>query len=628
MMWQYKDFLKKHFNQNFVELKLFWTHIAIIFLGFQVCRIMFYLFNFNIFQEVSWQNFIGGMRFDLSVIGYVNIIFALFYLFPFQSKSTNSKFLFRMIFFIVNMTILSLNFIDFEYFKFTGKRSTFSMITATGMSDSIGALIISFLQEFWYILVLFIITSVVLWKLLPKTNSYIISPLKYRIASLLFTISLLFIMGRGGLQPKPIRIVDAVCYGEVGNTALILNTPFSVLKTIGKKEDLKEMSYFTEEESYQYFNPISKKTEHQESNKKNVVLIILESFGMENINIGQTPFLDDLIKKSLFFENGFANGKLSIDAVPSTVSGIPSLMLNSLITTSYVFNETNSLPKILKEQGFHTSFFHGAFNGSLNLEDYCKSIGFEKYYGMNQYNGVAAFDGKWGIFDEEFLQFFCNEISTFKEPFFTSIFTISSHNPYIIPERYKGKFPLGTTKIHESIAYTDYALKRFFETASKMPWFEETLFVITADHTSSEVTHEKYNNTVGKYRIPILFYAPSDKNLKGVSSKNMQQIDILPSVLDYLKINSHLVSFGKSYFDQANHVVFFHDNVYHLILDDYYLSFDGEKVLGLYHLKNDVHLKNNLQNKDIKNRKKLEYFIKSYVQSFNHRMIHNQMMVP
>ena len=387
------------------------------------------------------------------------------------------------------------------------------------------------------------------------------------------------------------------------------------------------MSYITKEESYQYFNPISKHNGHQESNKKNVVVIILESFGMERLHLGQTPFLDDLMTRSLFFENAFANGKLSIDAVPSTLSGIPSLMVNSLITTSYVFNETYSLPEILKDQGFHTSFFHGSFNGSLNLEDYCKSIGFDAYYGMNQYQGNEAFDGKWGIFDEEFMQFFCQEISAFKQPFFTSIFTISSHNPYTIPEKYKGKFPIGTTKIHESIAYTDHALKRFFESASKMPWYNETLFVITADHTSSEATHQKYNNSVGKHRIPILFYAPSDPNLRGVSSKNMQQIDILPSILDYLKINSTLVTFGKSYLDEANHVVFFQDNVYHLILDDYYLTFDGQNVLGLYNLKEDVYLKNNLQNKDKKTAQKLEYFIKSYVQSFNHRMIHNQMMV-
>ncbi|HBK82335.1 MAG TPA: sulfatase, partial [Flavobacterium sp.] len=186
------------------------------------------------------------------------------------------------------------------------------------------------------------------------------------------------------------------------------------------------------------FNPVIETNPTAKPTQQNVVVIILESFGSENIQRGQTPFLDSLIRKSLFFENGFANGKLSIDAVPSTLSSIPSLMSSSLITSSYSINKIYGLPKILKGFGYHTAFFHGAFNGSQNFDQYCKVAGFDAYYGKNEYKGPEAFDGKWGIFDEEFFQFYCQKMSQFKQPFFTSIFSISSHNPYKIPERYKG----------------------------------------------------------------------------------------------------------------------------------------------------------------------------------------------
>src|SRR5690554_8103416 len=99
------------------------------------------------------------------------------------------------------------------------------------------------------------------------------------------------------------------------------------------------------------------------------------------------------------------------------------------------------MPKILKKNGFHTFFFHGAFNGSQNFDQYAAVAGFDRYYGKNEYKGPESFDGKWGVFDEDFLQFFAKEITTFNQPFFTTLFTISSHAPFTIPEKYKGKFP-------------------------------------------------------------------------------------------------------------------------------------------------------------------------------------------
>ena len=281
--------------------------------------------------------------------------------------------------------------------------------------------------------------------------------------------------------------------------------------------------------------------------KKNVVIIILESFGRENIQRGQTPFLDSLITKSLFFENGFANGKLSIDAVPSTLSSIPSLMNHSLITSSYSINDVYGLPKILKDNGYSTSFFHGAFNGSQNFDQYCKVAGFDNYFGKNEYEGPESFDGTWGVFDEDFFQFFCKKMGTFKKPFFSTIFSISSHNPYTIPEKYNGKFPKGRTKIDESVAYADYALKLFFESAKRQDWYNNTLFVLTADHTSSEQIESKFKTNVGKFRIPILFFNRGDKTFGGISFRNMQQIDIAPSIIDLLNIKTKMVTFGKSY---------------------------------------------------------------------------------
>ncbi len=432
-------------------------------------------------------------------------------------------------------------------------------------------------------------------------------------------------MARGGFAEKPLRIVDAINYSSLGNSALVLNTPYTILKTIGKKETLLDPKFYDQKELNQIFSPVFVSNPSQTPIKKNVVIIILESCGDENMHIGQTPFLDSLMTQSMYFKNAFANGKVSIDAVPSTLSSIPSLMNTSIISSGYSLNKVYGLPKIMKNQGYNTSFFHGAFNGSQNFDQYCRVAGFEHYYGKNEYVGPEAFDGSWGIFDEEFFQFFNKKLTSFKQPFFSSIFSISSHSPYTIPKKYKGRFPKGNTKIQESIAYTDYALRQFFKSASKEPWYNNTLFVLTSDHTSAEPTLPKHKTMVGKFRIPIMFFDPGNPDFKDTVDKNFQQVDILPSILDYLRIKETVITYGKPFTSEKDFVVNYLDNVYHYISGNYYLAFDGKKAIGLYDFKKDELLKNNLLNSNKAVAAKMERFIKAYVQSFDERMIDNKL---
>lgn len=618
-------------SNYFSSVKLFFKRFFVVLFIYQICRLLFYFFNRNAFESSSAKVFIGGIHFDLSAIAYINLVFALFHLVPGDFKyKTNYQKILKVNFFLVNFIFILTNFVDFEYYKFTGRRSTYGMITATGMEHEIGDLMFSFLIEFWYLPIIAMVLGILFWKVIPNLKpgseqSTNISQIAKQSGIFIVLMGFVFLLGRGGFQKKPLRIVDAVNYGSINQSAIVLNTPFCILKTIGKKETLESPKYFSETELNQIFNPITEITSSENPNKKNVVIIILESFGRENIQRGQTPFLDGLIEKSLFFENGFANGKLSIDAVPSTLSSIPSLMNNSLITSSYSINEVYGLPKILKANGYQTAFFHGAFNGSQNFDQYCKVAGFDTYYGKNEYVGPEAFDGRWGIFDEEFMQYFSAKMTEFKQPFFSTIFTISSHNPYIIPEKYKGKFPKGTTKIHESIAYADNALKRFFETASKEDWYKNTLFVITSDHTSSEPTEKKFKTNVGKFRVPILFFDPSNPSIVGKNQKNLQQIDIMPSIIDYLNIKSKMITYGKSYQSEKDFVVYYLDNIYHYISGDYYLAFDGKKSLAMYNFKNDELLKTNLIKTEKAKATEMETFIKAYIQSFNERMIGNKL---
>ncbi|SDH93648.1 LTA synthase family protein [Myroides phaeus] len=619
--------MNKVLSQN---LLVFTKRFFLIFLFYQLCRIGFYFYNAHLLDPWNSKILMGGIRFDLAALGFINMPFALLHLIPgnFQNNKAYQKVLFYS-FFIVNIFILCLNFVDYEYFKFIGRRSSYSFITASGMEQELPGLLKNFIVEFWWIPLFIFLTFLSFWYIYRKIK-YQVHYSSFNVIGLITALvvtGIMLVLGRGGLQEKPIRLVDASQYGGLKNTALVLNTPFSVLKTMGKSENLEDINFYSNEELNKIFNPIQE-FKYDSINKKNVVLLIVESFGRETMHRGLTPFMDSLALNSHFFENGFANGKVSIDAVPSSISSIPSLMNRTFITSSYALNDVYALPKILNEQGYYTAFFHGAFNGSQNFDQYANVAGFKDYFGKNEYEGPEAFDGSWGIFDEEFLQFFAKKLDGIKQPFFTTLFTISSHNPYTIPEKYKGKFPKGEANIHESIAYADYSLKQFFETAKTKDWYNNTIFIITADHTSSEPQEDIWKSNVGMFRIPILFFAPGDETIPVEKvEKSFQQIDILPSLMDYLQINTKIVSYGKSFRSDKDFVVNYLNNIYNYEKGDYYLAFDGKKSLGLYNWKLDPTLKNNLIDQEPEKLVEMETFIKAYIQSFNYRVKNNMLII-
>ena len=334
------------------------------------------------------------------------------------------------------------------------------------------------------------------------------------------------------------------------------------------------------------------------------------------------------MKKSLVFENSYANGKKSIEALPAILASIPALSENPYITSQYSTNRINSTASILKSKDYHSSFFHGGKNGTMGFDNFIEICGIENYYGRNEYNNESDFDGNWGIYDEEFFQFFAKNLSIFSEPFFSVIFSLSSHHPYSIPPKYEDKFKQGKLKIHQAIQYTDFSLQKFFETVSQTSWYANTLFVITADHTEKH-EHKKFTTKTGIYEIPLIFFHPSDSNLVGTSKLECQQIDIMPSVLDYLNYEKEFLSFGNSVFDSSNTgmAVNYLNNIYQLIENNHVLQYDKSKTVGLYNLEKDSLLKKNLKKTKNEFVENLNNHLKGIIQSYNTRLINNDLTI-
>ena len=402
------------------------------------------------------------------------------------------------------------------------------------------------------------------------------------------------------------------------------------------KQPYPEVNYFSEEEVKEIFNPIKLGVRSEELGVKdtllthynNVCVIILESFASEYTGgLGYTPFLDSLMAEGLSFKYSFANGKQSIDAMPSVLSSIP-MMIEPFTTTAYASNDINSIATYLKPHGYRSAFFHGAPNGSIGIQAFINNAGFDEYYGLDEYPNKADFDGTWAIWDEEYLQYMTTCLDTIPQPFVSAVFTSTSHHPFLYPERYKGKFKTGPHPMYECIGYTDYALKRFFETAKTKDWYKNTLFVITADHTTI-ITNPEYINARGIYEIPIMFYHPSDSTLTGVSNVMMQQIDILPSVLSYLGFKGDYFAFGKDIFnttDADNYVINYSPDGYQIYKDSLLLQFDGEKVISVFDMKNDRMLANNKIGEYLA-QDSMEMKLKAFIQQYMNRMRQNKICI-
>lgn len=453
---------------------------------------------------------------------------------------------------------------------------------------------------------------------------------------------------------RPIALSNASAWTtHPTETALILNTPFSIIRSIGNSPFVNP-GYFADNESEKIFSPLHTPTSLQismadslKTRRKNIVVIIIESFGREYIGgfnkellgagyKGYTPFTDSLMQHSVTFTNSFANGRKSIDAMPSILSGIP-MFVKPFILTPQALNKIPGIPTLLKEQGYTSAFFHGARTGSMGFDGFAKSIGFDSYFGREDFdrdthdNG-ESFDGYWAIWDEPFMQYYAEKMTELKQPFMTALFTASSHHPFRVPEKYAAKYPEEGLPIHKCIRYTDNSLREFFATARKQPWFNNTVFIITSDHTNQS-DHAEYKSDIGGFSAPLIIYDPSGNIPAGRRNQVAQQTDILPMVMTLTGRKTPYLAYGCDPLtsEADTWAVNYLNGTYQYVRYGYVMQFDGKKVTALYRL-GDYKMSHNLLPQAGKNNLnatvgKMENELKAIIQSYMERMTENRLTV-
>lgn len=622
--------------------------IFLVYFFYFLARILFYFYNEDIVAVDSLSEFLNlsfhGLAFDTTAIMYVNGLFILLSILPLfvNTKPKFQNFLFY-VYFSINLLFYSLNFIDFIYYKYNFSRITLAAWDVFKHEKSQLGMFFRFLYTYWDVFLLYIILAI-FWiflykKVKVKHNLTEHSKVKY-ITSSIIGVLIITVLCIGGIRgdfkksTRPINLVDANKYAKKTQHAdIVLNSTFTFLRTLGVQSFKKTDYSISEDVVESNFKPI-KFYKSNSPSTPNIVLIITESMGREYIGafnknieikdyVSYTPFIDSLATKSMIYTNAYANGYKSIHGMSSIISGIPSFK-DAFTSSTYAKQKIESLVSCLKSKGYDTSFFHGAPNGSMGFLGYANILGFDHYYGMSEYANDKDFDGSWGIWDEPFMQFMNQTISKKKQPFFSTIFTVTSHEPYVVPEKYSNKFPKGTIPMHQCVGYTDYAFKKFFESAKKQPWFKNTIFVITADHCNQVAyADEYYSKIINRTAVPILIYKP-DNSLVGVNDDVAQHIDIYPTLLDMIGYDKPFRSWGRSLVTNDKSVqpylMNYNSNNYYFLKGNYYCVFDGKQAIGFYS-KDDKKMEKNLIQKRNTEMNNLEIACKAFIQDYFNRII-------
>ena len=644
----------------------FVVNMVMVYVVYEICRLVFLATNWSMFSEtMTWSSFWeitrGGLMFDTSAILYTNALYALMMLFPIHYKETVIyQKIAKWVFLVCNSICVVANLADCVYFKYTIRRTTVTVFSEFKNENNLGSIFGAEVINHWYLVVIGILLIVGMWYLyrMPKGQIpvQISKPYKAKGMAEYYVLQALFlalfvplcIAGmRGGFTTavRPITITNANQYVDrPQEAAIVLNTPFSIIRTIGKSIFVVP-NYYSQQELDDIYSPIHNPGDSLVARKKNVVVIIIESFGREYIGgfnkwleggkyKGYTPFTDSLMQHSATYLYSYCNGRKSIDGMPSILSSIP-MFVEPFFLTPASMNNVSGLAGELKNKGYYSAFFHGAENGSMGFQAFARATGFTDYFGRTEYNadkrfnGDKDFDGTWAIWDEPFMQFYATKMGEMKEPFMTALFTASSHHPFVVPEEYKKKYPEEGLVIHKCIRYTDNALRKFFEKAKTMPWYKNTLFVITSDHTNLS-DHDYYQTDLGGFCSPIIFFDPSGEFKPGMRNAIAQQIDIMPTVLSYLGYDKKYVGFGIDLLTtpaEDTWAVNYLNGIYQYVKGDYLLQWDGNKTKALYRFRTDLLLKDNVANKEPKVREAMERQVKAIIQSYMERMTQNELVV-
>jgi len=443
----------------------------------------------------------------------------------------------------------------------------------------------------------------VFYKLTKKLySSYDISKKRNYLVTLLFFLlaPIIFLGARGGYKEIPIAQASVYFSKHKVYNDIAISTLYNFIHSITENQAVIDgkNSYeisLDEKEKEKILQELmatpsgAPKTQILTTDRPNIVLVIWESFSGDFIDDAEyqkvIPNIMNMSKEGVLFTNAYSSATLSHEGLPSILSGWPAIAGTYMTNLPSKFYKLPFLTQSLQNNGYSTMFLFGGQLRYGNLTSYMYGNSFDIIEENSNIDMDSSKEGVLGYHDGYMFEYMKNKTNKMKEPFFSSIFTLSSHSPYDQPMEDVIEWGGSDKGYFNSIYYTDKSIGEFIKAVKKESWYKNTLFIFTADH-SHHTTRGWGRADPRWHHIPILFYGDViKKEYRGYEYKKIaSQRDIAATLLSQLNIKHDKFIWSRDLFADTykENAYIMVDNGFGLVTNEGALSYNLKENRVLY----------------------------------------------
>lgn len=642
------------FKCNIYGATVYQVLIPLLLLWFS--RFTFYAYNADVIGELSAGQLLSigfrGTVFDIVAVAYVNSLFVLMRFLPFDFVMRRWwQRLTMVVYGLTNGLMLIVNIGDIAYFRFNNGHM--QMETFLRMFDpALLATAMMYVRQYWWAFAgIIFIVALLLWLAARVKITRQARGRGKRVALLLVALAVTYVSMRGGrVIAHPVGIDTAAAIArQPKEINVLLNTPFCIIRSSRSTGDMPPYIFFSDRQLESFRTSLHYCTDMVDGNLKavakgkNIVLIILESgaqIWLDSISVvdnkpyaGYMPFINSLGGKSMALTSTFCTGSTTIGGLASILGGIPTFGQQNWMSTKYATQTIDSPARLLKDEGYDTHFYIGTDGELFSVGPLAKAMGFT----VTDRSGISLPDkgntNTWGIYDQVMGKYIVNELSGLKQPFFAAWLTLDLHGPYSPPKKWvHPDYPQPGDDMLRCVQYTDYSIRCFFEIAQQQPWFDNTLFIITADHGFRDFPASELNGTFVFSHVPFLLYTPDGSIPAGKhGGRAMAQYDIPPTLLWLAGYDRPYVGVGTNLFDDSkpHYGLIQRWDGWHIISPRYLVSlpYSADRIGAVYDVVADPRLNAPLDEYDAAAVDSMYTWFKAFMQDYTVRANNNRLTI-